>query len=329
LRAAYQELAGRLDTHGIETVALKGIHLAWTAYPNPALREMADIDILIRAGSLAQVMATFAQLGYRNVGNVTADLAIKTLHETQFVRHGVRFDVHWRLSQIDRPPFVTTEELFARAVPFADRPNTFALAPADALIHICAHAAGATPLEQGIRSLFDVAHITRLWSDHLDWQTVTDRAAAWKCDRSVALTLTLARRHAGAQIPAPLQGWLATHAPPNAIADLAMAQATSLHRAAIPVDVGRLLDTTSPWTKMRAAAAAAYLSNDQLRLLYPWVEQVPLGAIGARVARVFSLLWRYAPVLRRARYKPTDPFAVAVNRRNQIAAWLCGRDARS
>ena len=47
----YKQLENFLDkfaTEKIPVIMLKGAHLAWTVYPNMALRPMADVDLLVR-----------------------------------------------------------------------------------------------------------------------------------------------------------------------------------------------------------------------------------------------------------------------------------------
>ncbi|GAB4454592.1 MAG: nucleotidyltransferase family protein [Anaerolineae bacterium] len=51
--------------HNLPVMPLKGAILAATAYPDPGLRPMADLDLLVRPADFERAAALLAQLGYR------------------------------------------------------------------------------------------------------------------------------------------------------------------------------------------------------------------------------------------------------------------------
>jgi hypothetical protein len=61
----YQAAVARLEGNGIETLLLKGVPLALTCYANPALRPMADIDILVRPAKAEAAMNLLIEAGWR------------------------------------------------------------------------------------------------------------------------------------------------------------------------------------------------------------------------------------------------------------------------
>ena len=63
-RSELRNILKALEKHGIDTIVLKGVALAETAYGNIGLREMLDIDILVRPEKAMLAYAAVENLGY-------------------------------------------------------------------------------------------------------------------------------------------------------------------------------------------------------------------------------------------------------------------------
>ena len=57
-----------LQAHGIAAVALKGAHLAWQHYPQPWLRPMRDLDLLLPEEQIVPAFALLERQGFRMQG---------------------------------------------------------------------------------------------------------------------------------------------------------------------------------------------------------------------------------------------------------------------
>ena len=64
-RAALSELLQACAGQNIELLLLKGAGLAHVAYPEPGLRPMRDVDVLVRGEDLERTEALLRELGYR------------------------------------------------------------------------------------------------------------------------------------------------------------------------------------------------------------------------------------------------------------------------
>jgi hypothetical protein len=133
--------AGLLSTFargGIPVIALKGLALAETIYPNPALRPMEDLDLLVRPADLPAAVRLLEQAGYREAwhgfpdfqradGLVDVDLHTALLHEGE---------IPTRLEA----QAIETEALWTAAQPatIAGQPGLI-LSPAHQLYHLCQH----------------------------------------------------------------------------------------------------------------------------------------------------------------------------------------------
>jgi hypothetical protein len=65
LRAQLQEIVAALRQDGVDSLVLKGGALAWTIYPSPAQRPMADLDLMVRPEHGERAAAVLGSLGFR------------------------------------------------------------------------------------------------------------------------------------------------------------------------------------------------------------------------------------------------------------------------
>jgi hypothetical protein len=82
-----------LDFHqaGIALVPLKGAALAWTIYPDPALRPMNDLDLLVQPGDLLPAIRLSQALGYR-LDKLTYHALLRGGPE-----YSISLELHWCL----------------------------------------------------------------------------------------------------------------------------------------------------------------------------------------------------------------------------------------
>jgi hypothetical protein len=155
---------------GEEAIVLRGIALAYGSYDAPELRHCHDLDLLVMTGA----------------GSTTHESGFAaSAHTSLFAspRSRVSFD------EVERDT-VAVEICGVR---------TRVLQPADALVHLCAHAA------------MDGQPFSPLWcvdagvfirkAEVLDWDRVIDRAKAWNVAAATGETLTLLHDRLGVRVP--------------------------------------------------------------------------------------------------------------------------------
>jgi hypothetical protein len=151
-------------------LVLRGVALAFGAYEEPALRHCHDLDLL--------------------VGD---DGGLRT--------HANGFPIARHLSLFGpRLPPVGIDDVLADAVPVvvAGQPAR-TLEPADAVVHLCAHAATRGHLSGPLWGL-DVAMLARRHPG-LDWSRVAARARVWQVAGVVAPMLEWLSRALGVRVP--------------------------------------------------------------------------------------------------------------------------------
>ena len=130
---------------GADVLLIKGAHLAYTFYADPALRPRNDTDLLVRPGHEKIARRALETLGYERQPAITG-AAVQG--QTIFERNGVPgtvLDVHWRLAgPIVAADLFDFSQLWRRAAPLA-RLGPAARAPhlfdaiAIAAVHLVAH----------------------------------------------------------------------------------------------------------------------------------------------------------------------------------------------
>lgn len=100
---AYQEL-GRLlelfDREQIPVVLLKGCALAVTLYPDPGLRPMGDLDLLIPRAAAARGIVLLTEQGYSSLPELTDGFQQRFSNAQALYRGGQRLaqvDLHWHV----------------------------------------------------------------------------------------------------------------------------------------------------------------------------------------------------------------------------------------
>jgi hypothetical protein len=151
-------------------VVLRGVALAHTAYDDPALRHCHDLDLLSRDREGVEVHPSGLPVS----------------------RHRSIFGGgHPPVGLDDVVPQTVTTDIAGLTVPV--------LHPADALVHVCAHAATIAIPGAPLWPL-DAAMIVRR-DPELDWDRVVARAAEWKFVGAVFQALAWLRRELGVPVP--------------------------------------------------------------------------------------------------------------------------------
>lgn len=202
----YRQLASVtqiLDSAQIPSIALKGAYLARFAYPDPGLRPMRDLDLLLRPEQAIDAFNLLAARGYRPIWEGSPEAHLLVSHHLPQLASpdGIIIELHHRLS--DPHPSYTNE--FAEKLWQRSRPKTIGgthinfLCPEDLLLHLCIHAALNHDLNVGPLALADVAALAA--SGQVDWQDFISLVSAGNWQHCALSLLYMAKRHLDADIP--------------------------------------------------------------------------------------------------------------------------------
>lgn len=196
---------GLLREGGFSPVALKGAWLAWHAYPEPALRPMRDIDILLSRETAIPAYQRLLDAGYRRVGpaeiSLEDSLRLDKHLPALLSPRGVVIELHQRLWEIDgrmdhTAPDADDAAFLSRC---EEHDGVLFPAPQDMLAHLIIHAVYDHRLDCGGLVLSDIAFL--LHGRQIDWDRFWAEARARHYERGALLVLSLVRDRHDATAP--------------------------------------------------------------------------------------------------------------------------------
>jgi len=185
-------------------VLLKGTVLGWLIYPDPLLRPVNDIDILIPKEQMNQAESVLLGRGYQKVEMFEGrPVSEREYHERAYYRYLVPakvvqlIELHSGFSQDSRFS-IPYNEILQRALQFPEGgPAAYRLDDSDQLIHLAIHLA-CMKFQGPLKHLLDI----HLWIENreVDWATVISRATAYGAATSLCQSLWLSRQMFGTPI---------------------------------------------------------------------------------------------------------------------------------
>jgi hypothetical protein len=236
LARSWGEATAALRAAGVETLTLKGMALANTVYPEPGLRAMADVDVLVRPDDHAVALATLRDLGYRTPGGA-ADRLGASRSFAELVRDGARIDLHWhaaRYLRFETVVQVDHDGLWRRSRPLVTPEGSSLMpAPEDLLLHLVLHLTLGSDFAR-VLWYADIDAVVRRFAVELDWERLEAEAERWRIRALTGWTLgvvahsfrtplpqgLLARLGRGRLRRALVTTWIGASAPPSVAAAL-------------------------------------------------------------------------------------------------------------
>jgi hypothetical protein len=217
------DLGRGVSAASVPCILLKGAALLRTVYPDPGLRRLGDIDVLVDERDLPRAASVLEEMGFRRVARPlrahwpTCDFHV-VYHRT---RLAFPVELHWSLFPDLLPYVFDLHEVRARAIPVAALPTgIFTMSPEHELAYLCIHlerhalvyrslieradwlellfmARGLTRLLW----LYDVALYVQRQGEMLDWDRVVADARRWAIEARLRVILELCDRTLQVQAP--------------------------------------------------------------------------------------------------------------------------------
>ena len=194
IRAEVDAIAEHLAEAGIETLGLKDLTLGQEIYPEPGLRPIGDVDLLVRRDDYQSAARLLEDLDFTPVkdGERRFEAKYSVGRHLRRPADELWVDLQWNVAQREWDLYgdgrftYDVERMWRRA-----RRLEKILAPSDEdmLFHLCLHAEGHSFGE--LILLCDIAELLRTRSETLEWSEVLDLAAAHGTESSLYYTLRL------------------------------------------------------------------------------------------------------------------------------------------
>jgi hypothetical protein len=197
----------------LPVVVLKGAALSATIYPEPALRPMADLDLLIPLSSLAAARLFLESIGYELVYMwPMKDDSGLFFNEQIFASDDPSkciVELHWRL--IDIPYYAKTfsaEDILPRAAQISIAgEDSLTLSLGDLLLYLCAHYTyhhlGSMPIAQ-----VDIGYLLATSESLINWQELISRSVELRLSLPLQQTLLESCHKWYGNVPEPAQASL-------------------------------------------------------------------------------------------------------------------------
>lgn len=232
IAAQLAELLAAFNARQIPVLVLKGVYLAPSIYPHPALRPMNDIDLLFKPPDLPAVSPIFESLGYcgkhksadsgpgvvkhlstyRRAGSAAAtpNPYLSAAADRMVEPHGSLAE-SWFGLHVDITPGV-----WSRAVPVTLHGQpAFRLSNADMLLHLAVHAVFHVIMGTSVFvQLYDVRQALAVWQDEFDWPLLLKLARAAQARPFLYAALYWAGQIFTAPVPPQPLETLRSHVPP-------------------------------------------------------------------------------------------------------------------
>lgn len=205
--AALDELSpvlASLKREEIPVIVLKGAHLASTVYGNPALRPMADIDLLVPPINLPRIKTMLFELGYCWIASSSPGTDYETHHHLQvfFKTGAIPIEIHRSIVPTDSPFRVDVGGMWARA-----RETHIAgidvrvFAPEDLVLYLCLHASYNHRFDIPLLFLCDIAAAVEHHRNEIDWSRFVEVANHEGTSRFIYCSLRFVQSLLGIDFP--------------------------------------------------------------------------------------------------------------------------------
>jgi hypothetical protein len=190
---------------GIKTVVLKGAAIVEDVFRNIALRQMADIDLLVQEKDIAMAEEKLSESGYiPDEYQQSKEFYRMNHHHLAPYYHPERkiaVEIHRHIIPLENPFVIDIDKLWKRAQAIKiGAVRTLTLSPEDFIIHACLHLAYCGGFIGGLRSLMDIAQVTMHHRDRIDWIWLTRAACEHNCVNFIYYPLYLAKKLLDAHI---------------------------------------------------------------------------------------------------------------------------------
>ncbi len=205
-----KQISTVLEKNHIEMMVLKGAMFI-QSFPDYALvREMCDLDIMVKSKKLYPAIEALYTIGFedskdfrlckskrKNWSIQYASNAIP-LHSDRQIFSSIMVELHWQLFSIFNQTKWSEKDLWNRAK-YCPEQRLYHLDPTDALLHLCAHQ--CNDLQIYLYGLVDVANLLRFWSEKIDWLEVIRRAKSQRVLLHLVNILRLSNELLNALLP--------------------------------------------------------------------------------------------------------------------------------
>lgn len=185
ISSVVKQISNIFKVNHLEIMTLKGAMFIQTVPDYALVREMSDLDIMVKPENLYQALELLSTLGFEDSDNFISCKNKRKNWSIQYASNAICLqsqrsnippilvELHWQLFSIFNQTNWSEIDLWKRAK-YSSENEVYHLNPVDALLHLCSHQ--CNDLQIYFYGLVDVDNFLRLWSEELDWLEVVHQA---------------------------------------------------------------------------------------------------------------------------------------------------------
>ncbi len=202
-KEAFQKIQSALHYAEIPAVWLKGFALAHSVYPNPFVRSMRDLDVLVPFAQRERALALVQTLGYP-LALPAHTTATQEMWHHYHLRGEVAVELHYALIGLRSKilPASQLEWFWAqtRVIHYGEMEFS-AFTPEAELLYLCAHAILQHGETEFLLQRYLDLHLLIEKNPALDWQLILGRATELRWTFAVERALEITRAYFGTTLP--------------------------------------------------------------------------------------------------------------------------------
>lgn len=200
----FKNVINAINANGIEVIALKGIYLAEAMYKDIGLRQMTDVDLLVKKEDAVKCQDILIDIGYASTRLDTASFMKDLLyfkHLPSLVKGGLSVELHTQVHIEYTELVVDVNDYWNRSIKAQIAGvEVLVLSNEDLLQHICLHL--DEHFDDGKPQLYSLMDIATLISTlKIDWDVLIDSSKKYNCSNRIFRQLFLAHKYFNAGIP--------------------------------------------------------------------------------------------------------------------------------
>ena len=179
---ALREILTTYNAAGIQALVLKGAALSHLIYPEPGLRPMRDLDLLVHKSEARRAQISLAGLGFNAPLPHNDNLPDKHLTAATLRTEGllVSVEIHHNLFSETCPASMEIDNLTVAPLPFSLEPDGFTaytLGYEDMLWHLCQHMVLAAGVFGPNRLIWvaDIVSFAEHFVAEIDWERIKEQ----------------------------------------------------------------------------------------------------------------------------------------------------------
>ena len=207
LQSEFGRIAALCTSRNIEIIPLKGAYLSGVLYGDVGLRQMSDIDILVKDDKAAECIRLLREDGYQPVESKGisefVDSSSDFVHYPPLYKNGFSVEVHRKLHLDAENYDLSLNDIWQESgMETVCEQQVRVLSPYMMLMHLCIHLDKHFKKGQVQFSSFtDIYNLMLKYADGFRWQEFAQTCEKYGCEHEVFRYLLLVNRFYNASLP--------------------------------------------------------------------------------------------------------------------------------